>query len=83
MKKVFLCGTSYWYCPHSAALLLSGCNNSGAKFYRPTYSFLVPFKQDSVVTACNPRVKNCGVGVFAMACHISHVLKANPSALFL
>lgn len=79
MKKIFLDSTSYWYSPHVAALLLSGCNNPGAKFCVLTHPFPVPLTRDSVVTACNHQVKNCSVGVLAMACHISHVLKANPS----
>lgn len=79
LKKIFLNCTSYWYYPHSAALLLSGCNNPGPKFSIPTHPFPLPLRQDSVVTGCNHQVKNCSVGVLATACHILHVLKANPS----
>lgn len=78
LKKIFLDGTSYWCSPHGAALLLSGCNNPGAKFCIPTHPFPVPLTQDSLVTACNCEVKNCSVGVLTMTCHILHVLKANP-----
>ena len=72
-------GTSYWYSLHGAALLLSGCNNPGAKFCIPTHPSPVPLTRDSVVTACNHQVKNCSVGLLAMARHFLHVLKANPS----
>lgn len=64
-----------------AALLLSGCNNPRAKFCVSTCPFPVPLTGDSVVTACNHQVKNGGVGVLAMACHVLRVLKANPSPL--
>lgn len=49
----------------------------------PTHPFPVPLTRDSVVTACNHQVKNCSVSVLAMAGHILHVLKANPSQILL
>lgn len=71
-------GVSCCYSTCGAALLLLDYNNLRAKFCTLTHHFPIHLAQDSLATVSNHQVEYCSVGVLAIACHISHDLKANP-----